>query len=65
MGSDIFTIERVGTTGHEIRDPNGNVVAWAASEPWAHIIVALLNRVESDGLGRSASSGSDVRPTGA
>ncbi len=33
-GTDAFTTRRVGTAGHEIRDPDGNVVAWAVDEPW-------------------------------
>jgi hypothetical protein len=45
-----FTANRVGTTGHEILDPEGNVVAWAVDEPWAAMIAALLNRVEAERL---------------
>ena len=43
LPSEMFSTSRVGTTGHEIRDPEGNVVAWAVDEPWAAILVALLN----------------------
>ncbi len=43
METEVFSARRVGNTGHEIRDPNGNVVAWTADEPWAAILVALLN----------------------
>jgi hypothetical protein len=46
-----FAIRRVATSGCEIRDPEGNVIAWAADEPWALIIASLLNRVEAEGLG--------------
>jgi hypothetical protein len=46
-----FSFRRVGTTGHEIRDPDGNVVAWAADEPWAALTAFLLNQVEAEGLG--------------
>ena len=33
--ADAFTVNRVATSGAEIRDPDGNIVAWAATEPWA------------------------------
>jgi hypothetical protein len=45
-----FTFNRVGTSGCEIRDPDGNAVVWAADKPWALVIVGLLNRVEAEGL---------------
>ena len=48
--TDPFTTRRVGTIGHEIRDPDGNVVAWAVDKPWAALIAGLLNRVEAEGL---------------
>ena len=38
-----FTARRVGTTGHEILDPSGNVIAWAIDEVWAAMFVALFN----------------------
>lgn len=50
MATNAFTIRRTGTTGHEIGDPDGTVIAWAVDEPWAHDIAALLNRVEMEGL---------------
>jgi hypothetical protein len=28
-----FTSRRVGTAGDEIREPKGNIVAWAVDEP--------------------------------
>ena len=44
MESDsLFIARRVGTTGHEIINPEGVVVAWTVDEPWATIIVAVLN----------------------
>jgi hypothetical protein len=46
---DAFAIRRVGTAGHEILDPDGNVVAWAVDEPWAMLIAAALNRAEAEG----------------
>ena len=50
MDSDAFTIKQVSTAGHEILDPDGNVVAWAVDGTWAALIVALLSRVEVEGL---------------
>ncbi len=46
-----FSARRVGTAGHEIREPNGNIVGWAIDGTWAALIAALLNRVEAEGLG--------------
>lgn len=45
-----FTARKVGSSGHEILDPGGSVVAWTVDGYWADIIVALLNRVEQVGL---------------
>ena len=53
---DAFAIKQVGTAGHEILDPNGNVVAWAVDEPWALMIADLAEREGIRGvlaLGRS------------
>jgi hypothetical protein len=47
---DAFTIRRIATAGHEIRDPQGRVVAWAVTEPWAALIAFCLNWVEAEGL---------------
>ena len=44
-----FTFRRIGSTGCEILDPNGVVVAWTADELWAVLIVAELNRTASRG----------------
>ena len=42
MGTDIsFQARRVGTTGHEITDPNGQVIAWTVDAYWAMVIVRL------------------------
>lgn len=38
-----YTYRRSGTTGHEILDPNGTVIAWSVDAGWAGIIVGLLN----------------------
>jgi len=49
-----YTIRRVASSGCEIRDPGGTVIAWAVDEPWALLIAGMLNRVEAEGLGRPA-----------
>ena len=46
-----YSFRLVGTTGCEILNPDGEVIAWAANEATAAVIVGLLNKVESDGLG--------------
>ena len=46
-----FAARKVASTGHEVIDPSGNVIAWTVDGHWADIIVALLNRVERHGLG--------------
>jgi len=46
-----FTFNRVGTTGYEIRDGDGSVVAWTVDESWAAVIVSMLNKAHI-GLGR-------------
>ena len=38
-----FAYRRVGSTGCEILNPNGIVIAWSIDELWATWIVALLN----------------------
>jgi hypothetical protein len=48
MDIDAFTITQVGTTGHEVRDPDGNVIAWTATEPWAMVIAAALSHIEAE-----------------
>jgi hypothetical protein len=63
MGNDTFTINRVGTTGHEIL-ADGEVIAWTTEGYWALMIAALLNRVETEGLAHKDIPGCDTRPTG-
>ena len=41
--NDGFSFNRMGTTGHEIRDPDGLVIGWTVDEMWAAVIAALLN----------------------
>jgi hypothetical protein len=55
----LFHARQVGTTGHEIIDPDGHVVAWTVDEPWASIIVALLNEHRSINAACFFLSGSD------
>ena len=38
-----YTTRRCGSTGHEILDANGDVIAWTVDGRWAATIVALLN----------------------
>jgi hypothetical protein len=45
---DSYTSRRVGSRGHEIRDPNGTIIGWTVDEEWAAVIVGLLNRAEKD-----------------
>ena len=33
MTTDAFLIRRIGIAGHEIVDPDGRIIAWAATEP--------------------------------
>lgn len=44
----LFHARQVGTTGHEIVNPDGQVVAWTVDDHWAAIVVTLLNQTESD-----------------
>ena len=39
----------VGTTGCEILNPTGRVVAWTVNEEWAVRIVRLLNEDNDEG----------------
>ena len=41
--SEEFSFNRSGTTGCEIRGPDGLVVAWSMNEVWASVLVHLLN----------------------
>lgn len=47
---DGFTYRLAGSTGCEILNPNGEVVAWAVDENMAMVIVAMLNWAEREGL---------------
>lgn len=38
-----FTVNRVGMTGCEIRNGEGEVVAWTVDRATAHVIAGLLN----------------------
>lgn len=44
IDGDAFISRQIGTTGHEIIDPDGEVVAWAVDDCWAAILVSLLNQ---------------------
>ena len=35
-----------GSSGREIRNQNGHVIAWTVDEAWAAVIVGLLNKAE-------------------
>ena len=37
-----FRVEQSGTSGHEVRDANGDVFCWAADRPRALILAGLL-----------------------
>ena len=37
-----FSVDRVGTTGHEVRDAHGEVFCWAADRPRALVLAGLL-----------------------
>ena len=54
MPNSEFAFRRVASTGCEILDPDGVVVAWTVNETWAAVVVALLNdnpRVAAVGVG--------------
>jgi len=42
-GPGIYMARRSGSVGHEILNPEGEVIAWA-NGLWAMVIVALLNQ---------------------
>ena len=46
MQPEHFTIRQVGTSGREIRDPDGDVIGWVVDESWAMVIAGLLEPVE-------------------
>jgi len=45
-----YSYRRCGTTGCEINDPDGLVIAWTVDPAWAALIVGFLNRAEGNGL---------------
>ncbi len=42
-----FTARLVGSAGHEILNPDGEVVAWTVDGYWAAVVTALLNDKEA------------------
>jgi len=54
-----YSARRCGSTGHEILDPKGEVVAWTVDGSWAAIIVDLLERAEN---GDALNPHSESRP---
>jgi hypothetical protein len=45
-----YSYRRSGSTGCEIIDPDGLVIAWTVDAAWAALIVELLNWAEGNGL---------------
>ena len=45
-----YTVEIVGTTGCEIRNPKGDVIAWAVDLWTAQVIARLLTEAHENGL---------------
>lgn len=45
-----FSWRRCGTTGCEIMDGDGKVIAWTVNETWASILVRLLEQVDEEGI---------------
>ena len=43
MTNSDFSYRLIGTTGCELLDSDGNVIAWTTDELWAVAITALLN----------------------
>lgn len=41
-----YIVRRVGTTGHEILNIDGHVVAWAIDKRWANLIAQLLDQAD-------------------
>ena len=58
METETFSSTRIGTTGHEICDPDGQVIGWTVTEYWAAAVVALLN-----GAGDSDASHRGMLPS--
>ena len=55
-----FTARRVGTSGHEIMSPQGEVIAWTVDAAWAAVIAGLLNRVDVRDPSLSAARNGDA-----
>ena len=53
---DDYSMRRSGSVGHEVL-ADGQVIAWTVDGWWAAMIVGLLNRAETEGLGRHDISG--------
>ena len=47
MGSEPYSSRVVGTTGCEILNPGGEVVAWTVDGYWAAIVLVALNAANS------------------
>lgn len=45
-----FSVCQVATTGCEVRDPEGIVIAWTATRAWAMIFAGLLEMASENGL---------------
>jgi hypothetical protein len=44
-----YAARRCGSTGHEIIDPQGKVVAWTVDGAWAAVIVTLFSMTDGEG----------------
>jgi hypothetical protein len=55
MEAETFSSRRVGATGHDICDPDAQVIGWTVTEYWAARIIALLNGAGDGDLSLSAS----------
>jgi hypothetical protein len=61
MQFESFSARQVGTTGHEILNSHGEVVAWAVDGYWAAILLAALN---TTGSGNRVIAGNRKHPGG-
>ena len=43
---EVFSFRPVGSTGCEIHDQGGSIIAWTVDAAWAAIIVSVLNKAE-------------------
>ena len=60
----LFHARQVGTTGHEIVNPAGQVVGWTVDASWAAVIVALLNQTDHGGAQRLRAPDHDLKRPG-